>query len=84
MKKKRTFDKNQKDFLRRELKEYKGTIGVMTEDEKKELYEWVAAGNSVHDNPYYIYGEDGHPMDYITAIRLNEDLCEEMKNLTPE
>ncbi len=84
MKKKRALDKNQKDFLRRKLKEYIGTIGIMTEDEKKELHEWVAAGNSVHDNPYYNYGEDGHPMDYITAIRFNRDLCEEMESLMPE
>jgi len=70
--------------LRRELKEYKGTIGIMTEDEKKELHEWVAAGNSVHENPWYLSEESGHPMDYIHALRFTKDLCEEMENLTPE
>jgi len=84
MKKTRTLDKSRKDFLHRQLKEYEAEIGIMTEDERKELHEWVATGNSVHDNPYYIYGEDGHPMNYINAIRYNKELCEEMRNLTPE
>ena len=81
---KRTLNKDQKDFVRRELKEYKATIGIMTEDEKKELHGWVAAGNSVHENPWYLYEESGHHMDYINALRCTKDLCEEMGNLTPE
>lgn len=84
MKEARTLDKNRKDFLRRQLKEYESTIGTLTEDEKKELHEWVTTGNSVQDNPYCIYGEDGYPMDYINAVRCDKELCEEMRNLTPE
>ena len=84
MKKAGTLDKDRKYFLRRQLKEYEATIGTLTEDERKELHEWVATGNSVHDNPYYIYGEDGYPMDYINANRYDKELCEEMRNLTPE
>lgn len=84
MKKTRTLDKSRKNFLHRQLKEYEAAIGIMTEDERKELHEWVETGNSVHDNPYYLYGEDGHPMDYINSIRCNKELCEEMRNLTPE
>ena len=84
MKKAGTLDKNRKDSLRRQLKEYEATIGTLTEDERKELREWVATGNSVHDNPYSIYGEDGYPMDYINAIRYDKELCEEMRDLTSE
>lgn len=84
MKNNRTNDKSRKNFLHRQLKEYEIAIGIMTEDERKELHEWVTTGNSVNDNPYCLYGEDGHPMDYINAIRCNRELCEEMRNLTPE
>lgn len=84
MKEARTPDKNREDILSRQLKEYESTIGTLTEDEKKELHEWVTTGNSVHDNPYYIYGEDGYPMDYINAARCVKELCEEMRDLTPE
>lgn len=87
MKKNRALNKTRENFLHKQLKEYEATIGIMTADERKELHEWVAAGNSVHDNPCYIYGEDGCPMDYINAIRCDKELkelCEEMRDLTPE
>ena len=66
--------KDMKGVLRKELREYEVTIGYMTPDELKELREWVAAGNSVHCNPHILYGDDGHPMDYITANRIAEDM----------
>lgn len=66
--------KDVRDMLREELRRYKATIGRLEPDERKELREWVAAGNSVHCNPYYLAGEDGAPLDYITAIRIAEDM----------
>lgn len=46
----------------------------MTTEEKERLREWVEAGNSVHDNPWCMVGEDGRPLDFITAWRDMLDL----------
>lgn len=62
-----------KSMLRSELKRYMSEIGILTPGEERDLREWVAAGNSVYDNPYCFYREDGWPMDYITADRIAED-----------
>jgi hypothetical protein len=61
-------------MLHRELKEYEATISDLTVAERKELREWVAKGNSVYDNGYYMAGEDGNPTDYITANRITADM----------
>jgi hypothetical protein len=61
-------------YLREELKEYIATIGELTDDEIKELKAWVAAGNSVNDNPFYIVYEGNRPMDFIAARRIEEDM----------
>jgi len=66
-----------KQYLKQELKTYEETM-PMTLPERKELRKWVAAGHSVYDNPDYIYGEDGYPMDYINAIRFSEEMYEEL------
>lgn len=66
--------KDVKDMLRKELREYEAVIGYMTPEERKELREWVAAGNQAICNPYYLYGDDGHPLDYISAARIAEDM----------
>ena len=68
-----TYVKGQKAFLRKELREYMLTFGDMTEDEKNDLHEWVASGNSVYTNPYCYCDDSGHVMDYITAIRVNDE-----------
>jgi len=67
-------------YLKNELKEYKQNIGKISADERKELHEWVADGNSVYSNPYYLYGENGHLMDYIEACRINEDMWKNPQN----
>ena len=63
-----------RNMLRKGLREYETIIGNMTLEERKELREWVADGNSVNENPYLLYGDNGLPFDYITAIRINEDM----------
>lgn len=42
-------DKEKTQLLKQELREYEKTT-PMTEEEKEALHEWVAAGNSVHEN----------------------------------
>ena len=68
-----TYVKGQKAFLRKELREYMLTFGDMTQDEKNDLHEWVASGNSVYANPYCYSDDRGYPMDYITAMRFNDE-----------
>jgi len=63
-----------KAILRKELKEYLMVIDPLTENEKKELREWVRAGNSVNDNPYLLCNEYGWPMDFINGCRVGADL----------
>ena len=62
-------------LLRDSLMEYEATIGGMTVQELVKLRQWVADGNSPYDNPCFLYGDNGVIMDYITAIRINEDMC---------
>ena len=59
---------------RKELKQYEATIGPLTPEERKELHAWVSRGRSVYDNPDYLYTENGYPFDFITAIRIAEDM----------
>ena len=42
-------DKEKRNFLRKELKEYE-KVTPMTEEERIALHEWVKNGNSVHEN----------------------------------
>ena len=71
-----------KASLRAELKEYMKTIGDLSTTEKQEIQAWVADGNSVYDNPFLLYGENGWLMDYITAYRVNADMYEDYINST--
>ena len=63
-----------KAILDEQMKEYLAWNGSTTKEEREELREWVSAGNSVYDNPYFLYGEDGAPIDYLQAIRTTEDM----------
>lgn len=67
----------EKDFLKKRLNEYEA-VTEMTKEERNELREWVADGHDPYDNPWYIYEEDGLPMDYIKAMHEAKWMCEEM------
>jgi hypothetical protein len=62
-------------YLRKELKEYEAMFNDMTEAERQELREWVAAGNDVNSNPHLLHSEDGWPMDFIAASRIAEEMA---------
>jgi len=66
--------KDVKDMPSKNLREYEAAIGNVTPEERKELREWVAAGNQAICNPYYLYGDDGHLLDYISAARIAVDM----------
>jgi hypothetical protein len=62
------FDVIERNIYQKQLKEYEATKRLKAE-ERKFLREWVADYNSVYSNPFYIYDDDGKPMDYISAYR---------------
>ena len=66
--------KEQAEYLQREACEYLRGAQI-TPEERLETLEWVKSGNSVYSNPWYLYNEGGHPMDYITATRTVPDLA---------
>lgn len=68
-----------KEHLRREAHEYLKVVDV-PQEERREILAWVRAGNSVHSNPWYIYGENGCQKDYISALRDVEFLEEQHAN----
>lgn len=74
MKRSNVLDKELRDLLRKELKEYEQTIGDLTHDERIELREWIKKGRSVYDNPWYISMGNGWPMDYIEASRTFDEI----------
>ena len=63
-----------RNALRRELKQYEASVGDLAPDERKALHQWVADGNSVYDNAYWLAGEDGNSLCYISAMRLVADM----------
>lgn len=78
------FNKNisleKRKLLSAQLKKYEKEF-KMTTVERKELHEWVASGHSPYDNGDYIYGENGYPMDFISAYRFVNEKLEWFSNL---
>jgi hypothetical protein len=74
MKKTKMSSSEWKAILDGQMKEYLAWLGPSTKGERRKLREWVSAGNSVHENPCLLYGEDGAPLGYIQAIRITEDM----------
>jgi len=68
--------------LREELRRYLAAVeaGPLTEEEKADLCEWVADGNSVYDNPYYLCDDSGRPMSFIEGCRFAEWMREEYED----
>jgi hypothetical protein len=73
LKMRRTIDKEERELLQRELREYICKTDGLSADEKKELRKWVRAGHSVCYNPDDIADESGAPVDYITWLRCYEE-----------
>ena len=66
-------DRRLEAFLRRQMMGYIGQAGVMSKNEMNWLRGWVAAGNSVFDNPFRLRDGRGHPMGFIDALRFFEE-----------
>lgn len=65
--------KERKRFLKQELKEYE-KITPMTEEERRDLHEWVEAGYSVHENTCCAVGDGNRPIDFLDIYREEEAL----------
>jgi len=50
----------------------------MTENDKKELANWISGGNSPLGNPWHMCREDGRQFDFITALQLLNEMAKEM------
>jgi hypothetical protein len=53
------------------------TVHDVTEEEKRDLMEWVATGNSAYDNPYSLYDDSGCLMDFINGRRISIEMAED-------
>ena len=72
-----------REFLQEQLKQYKKEI-TMSKDELRELEKWVASGRSPYDNGDYIYSENGCPMDFVSAMRFQDEMYEWWTSLSKE
>lgn len=61
-------NKEKRQFLKQELREYE-KVTPMTGEEREALHEWVAAGNSVHENGSMVSYEGGRSVDFLEVYR---------------
>lgn len=64
-----------RELLEKQFKEYVRD-NPMSKKEIRELREWVADGNSPYDNNSYLCDEYAIPLDYITSLRIMNELAE--------
>jgi len=62
-----------KAYLRQLMKDYLKKNPDATPEEKAELRSCVMSGHSPYDNPYSVWGENGFPLDFISALRFWQD-----------
>jgi hypothetical protein len=72
-----------REFLTQQLMEYEQTT-PMSKEEHRELRHWVASGHSPYENGDYICGENGLPLDFISAMRTLNDYIEWFHSLSEE
>lgn len=64
-----------RELLEKQFKEYVRN-NPMSKKEIRELREWVADGNSPYDNDICLCDEYAIPLDYITSLRMMDELAE--------
>lgn len=72
-----------REVLKDQLKKYKKEM-TLTKEELRELEKWVSSGHSPYDNGDYIYGENGWPLDFVSAMRVENEMMEWFNGLTEE
>lgn len=73
----RNVPKENREYLRKELKKYETEFDDMTVAEKDALYKWVASGRSPYDNGDYVCYGGGYPVDFVSALRMWEEMAKE-------
>lgn len=76
-------NKEKMQFLKQELREYEKAT-PMTEEEREALHEWVAAGNSVHENSSMASYEGGRPVDFLDVYREEEEIRRALDSMSYE
>ncbi len=72
-----------REILTEQLEKYEKEM-AMTSDERKELHKWVSRGRSPYDNGDYVCGENGCPMDFVSALRFMDEQMEWFESLSDE
>lgn len=72
-----------REILTEQLKKYKKEID-MTPEELKAVINWISKGRSPYDNGDYIYDENGCPMDFVNAMRFEQEQQKWWDSLTKE
>lgn len=70
-------------FLRNRLEKYESEM-EMTEGERSALHQWVAEGNDPYCNGCFWYNENGSEMDFISAMRMDETMYDELNAMSEE
>ena len=65
------------EYLQELLKQYLKEIPDITKDELRDLKDWVKSGHSPYENGDYICLEGGGPVDFVSALRFQEELVPE-------
>lgn len=79
----KNISKDKQEALLTQLLEYENNV-QMTGEERELLHDWVSKGNSPYDNGDYICGENGFPVDFISASRFVYEQIQYFKTLTVE
>ncbi len=62
---------------RPDAQKYLAKYPDVTKEEKKELMQWLKQGNSPYSNDRYVCDESDRPVDFIAAIRAEQEYFEE-------
>ena len=73
----KNLNKQWMEFILMELHEFEERI-PMTPTEKREVRKWVRNGNRVCENPWYYYYDNCSEMNYLDALRCDEELINKM------
>jgi len=73
--------KERKHKIRQELRDFENTY-PLTLGERKEVRKWVSDGNSINTNPWFYYFDNGYEMNYLDAMRFDDELYKEMVTKT--
>lgn len=72
----KAWEKEHRMNCRAEMRQYLMHFPDATQEEIRELREWIKSGHSPYENGDYIATETGRPMDFINARRFQEEYLE--------